>query len=443
MKKTTLWWLTCIVVMIVSYLLSLDIEVFALQPIFWGFRQQLVFFSGYVCLMLMTLAMVIAVRPAWLDKATGGLDKAYWIHKWAGIWLIVALTIHYFAENIPTWLVKSGIMQHPGFLGHGAEPVGWFKAAIEYSVVAGEYAFYVFLILAIIALVHKIPYHWFKWLHKVFPVIYLVAAWHSIMMLFKANWWGNIAGWFTILLVIIGTIAAVVSLSQRIAKSRQYMTTVTKLIKHNNNSIELTIKMRDQGFTHQAGQFVFVTFEQGGEAHPFTIASASNEQQQLTFVIKALGDYTTALIDTLYEGQSIQIEGPYGQFQFTDSSQQQIWVAGGIGITPFLAQLQLLASNGGTTKPIHFWYCGVDLENNTFPEKLEELCKQAKVTLYKVDSQHKEHLTVDKIKETVISLASTSVWFCGPSNFASSLQQGLRKYGLANNAFHNELFNMR
>lgn len=156
-----------------------------------------------------------------------------------------------------------------------------------------------------------------------------------------------------------------------------------------------------------------------------------------------MGDYTTALVDTLYEGQSIQIEGPYGQFQFTDSSQQQIWVAGGIGITPFLAQLQLLASNGGATKPIHFWYCGTGLENNTFPEKLEELCKQAKVTLYKVDSQHKERLTVDKIKETVISLASTSVWFCGPSNFASSLQQGLRKYGLANNAFHNELFNMR
>ncbi len=46
-----------------------------------------------------------------------------------------------------------------------------------------------------------------------------------------------------------------------------------------------------------AGQFAFVTLHADEGAHPHTISSAWAQDGRLTFIIKALGDYTRALPD--------------------------------------------------------------------------------------------------------------------------------------------------
>jgi predicted ferric reductase len=45
----------------------------------------------------------------------------------------------------------------------------------------------------------------------------------------------------------------------------------------------------------------------------------------------------------LHAGQEVKIEGPYGCFDFDEGERRQIWVGGGIGITPFIARLKHLA----------------------------------------------------------------------------------------------------
>ena len=39
---------------------------------------------------VMVLAMLLALRLAWMDRALGGMDKVYRLHKWAGIGAIVS-----------------------------------------------------------------------------------------------------------------------------------------------------------------------------------------------------------------------------------------------------------------------------------------------------------------------------------------------------------------
>jgi predicted ferric reductase len=55
-------------------------------------------------------------------------------------------------------------------------------------------------------------------------------------------------------------------------------------------------------------------------------------------------DYTHTLANRLQIDQVIKVEGPYGRFDIArqDSCAQQIWIAGGIGVTPFLAWLDSL-----------------------------------------------------------------------------------------------------
>ena len=67
----------------------------------------------------------------------------------------------------------------------------------------------------------------------------------------------------------------------------------------------------------------------------------------ITFVVKALGDWTRQLKDWLKVGMQVQVEGPYGRFDFSDPAPQQIWVGAGIGVTPFIARMKHLAQQGG------------------------------------------------------------------------------------------------
>ena len=41
----------------------------------WWWRKQLIYVSGFASFVLMSLIMVLAVRPRWLEKPLGGLDK--------------------------------------------------------------------------------------------------------------------------------------------------------------------------------------------------------------------------------------------------------------------------------------------------------------------------------------------------------------------------------
>src|SRR5690606_39071489 len=111
-------------------------------------------------------------------------------------------------------------------------------------------------------------------------------------------------------------------------------------------------------------------------AHPFTIASADRGDRTVTFAIKALGDYTRGLAHRLRAGQPVQVEGPYGRFDFTrgDRHAQQIWIAGGIGITPFLAWLESLRDHPEQAVSAELHYCIRDREADPFVSRLEALC---------------------------------------------------------------------
>ncbi|WP_447963290.1 ferredoxin--NADP reductase [Nitrospira sp. Ecomares 2.1] len=102
---------------------------------------------------------------------------------------------------------------------------------------------------------------------------------------------------------------------------------------------------RPPGFTFTAGQFIDLSLPNLSKAEPeghtraLTLASSPSEQHLM--VATRLRD--TAFKRTLTDmsiGASIDIEGPFGQFILpTDDSRTIVFLAGGIGITPFRSML--------------------------------------------------------------------------------------------------------
>jgi predicted ferric reductase len=55
----------------------------------------LIQFTGVIATGAMSVAMLLAIRPTWLEPHLYGLDKMYRLHKWLGITALVAAVIHW------------------------------------------------------------------------------------------------------------------------------------------------------------------------------------------------------------------------------------------------------------------------------------------------------------------------------------------------------------
>ncbi len=144
---------------------------------------------------------------------------------------------------------------------------------------------------------------------------------------------------------------------------------VSAIRRLNGNTTEVTLTPKGQKLRHQPGQFLFVRFPRDralDEAHPFTISSAPGESD-IRLSIKASGDFTRSLYQQLSEGAEALVEGAYGLFQYQNGGPKQIWIAGGIGITPFLSFLR----RGAINREVDFYYTVRTREEALFLDEIE------------------------------------------------------------------------
>lgn len=418
------------------------------QPFnYFSFRAAFNQYSGVIAFSAMSLCMVLATRPVWLENWLNGLDKGYRLHKWLGIVALSVSIAHFCFTQGTKWMVGWGWLTRPERKGGGANALdgieGWLRSLRGVAESVGEWAFYIAVLLMVMALIKRIPYRWFAKLHQVLAVAYLVLVFHAIVLV-KFDYWSQPIGWWVAVMAAAGVVSAVIVLSKQIGKAHCYLGKVKNIIAYPQlQSYQLNVEaLAWPG--HQAGQFVFIHNPADKEkSHPFTIASGWQKSKgSLSFMIKKLGDYTNQFESHFKAGDAIALEGPYGRFDFVDNQQGQIWVAGGIGITPFVARLEQLTEIGGSTAPVTLFYSYKEMDAE-FLEQLQQLATVAKVTLHAWYSPEKGHLDGEILRTTVTDWKNCSVWFCGGSEFGYNLRRDLRKHGLSSEQFHQECFEMR
>lgn len=416
---------------------------------FLALRNNMVQLSGLLAMACMSLAMILALRPRLLERPLGGLDKMYRLHKWFGIGALVLAVTHWFWTQAPKWGTGIGLMQR------GPRPP---RPPVENPVEAaflglrhtaeglGEWAFYGAVMLIVVALVTRIPYRWFQQIHRLFPVAYLVLVFHAVM-LFDFDIWLTPAGALLVLLLVGGSGAALVSIFGAIGRRRRVEGRITSLVNFPGvRALETVIAMQPGWPGHRPGQFAFAVTDRREGAHPYTIASAWNPAEpEIRFVTKELGDHTTGLAEKLHVGQQVRIEGPYGCFTFDDACPAQIWVGGGIGITPFIARMKALAQGDpkGAEKEVHLFHCTADVDEGAL-DRLRADAAAAGVTLHILIDARDGVLTGARIRREVPGWREASLWFCGPTGFGRALRADFAAEGLkVGTRFHQELFAMR
>lgn len=192
------------------------------------------------------------------------------------------------------------------------------------------------------------------------------------------------------------------------------------------------------------GQFAFLSFPGGIEArrHPFTITSSPHEPG-LRFSVKALGDFTAQLPYSVHPGTAVTVHGPFGRMDHTQGSITQVWVAGGVGVTPFMSWLRSL-DQIPITGAVHFFYSVRSRHGDPFIDEIEQItAAHPEIITRIVATEDRPHLTPQEIVSAVGDLRATTVYMAGPRNMQKALRPGLIHAGLHRSRFHTEHFSWR
>ncbi|BBM66226.1 ferric reductase [Vibrio alfacsensis] len=413
---------------------------------YFSFRSVFIQYSGVIGIAAMSVSMLLATRVKWLERPLNGLDKMYRLHKWLGITGLVFSVLHWWWAQGTKWMVGWGWLNRPEKKAQNIEALPqlqqWFLEQRSLAESIGEWAFYLAVLLIILALLKSFPYHLFVKTHKWLAIVYLLLAYHSAVLI-KYDYWSQPIGWLTVVMLIAGSISALIVLTGQVGRSRKVQGEIISLTSYPGiRVIASTIKLNPGWAGHRPGQFAFVSSKKSERAPPYTIASAWNEQEStLTFVVKELGDWTKQLSQWLKVGMPVSVEGPYGCFDFKDERSRQIWIGAGIGVTPFIAKMQHLMKDRGS-REVDFFHVTADYDQAAI-DKLKETASKANVRLHIMITPKDGRLTPDKIRELVPDWQNASFWFCGPSEFGSALQHDFVQHGLDANDYHQELFAMR
>lgn len=410
----------------------------------FAWRSIFMQYSGVLGIGVMSVAMLLAVRPKSLENPLHGLDKMYRLHKWLGISALVLALSHWLGVQGVKWLVQGGWLTRPV---RGPRPeqtveiFRFFQSQRGLAEQVGEWAFYAAVLLMAIALIKRFPYRHFFTTHRWLALVYLVLVFHAVVLL-------NFSDWSTPLGVAMGTLmltgsgAALVSLFRRIGVQRKALGMIEKIDYLDGVSVNaVLVQLKDDWAGHEAGQFAFVTFDAKEGAHPFTISSAWHGDGQLLFLIKELGDYTRTLASSLKPGDPVEVEGPYGRFNFEGATRHQIWIGAGIGITPFVARMKALVARPDGRR-VDLFHTTTDVDDTAL-QRVANDAQAAGVRLHLMINARDGRLNGERLRHEVPDWQTADIWFCGPAEFGAAMRRDLLDHGLAPAHFHQELFAMR
>src|SRR5690606_16595059 len=118
--------------------------------------------SGVTAFSLMGTAALLGSRWQFIESLFGGLDRVYLTHKWLGVWALGFASFHLaFKAGIGTWETAS-IITLPSF----------------YMRLVRQLSFVALMLIVLLALNRKIPYHVWRWWHKLSGPLFLIVILH-------------------------------------------------------------------------------------------------------------------------------------------------------------------------------------------------------------------------------------------------------------------------
>lgn len=185
-----------------------------------------------------------------------------------------------------------------------------------------------------------------------------------------------------------------------------------------------------------------------GHGKSYTVSSIPSDDF-VSLTIKRQGDVSSAIID-MKLGEKIVFKGPYGYFYPEENINNIVFVAGGVGITPFYSVIRDKLSSGFEGN-ITLLYSNKTKESTTFFDELKKLAKKFpdafKIIFFLTqsegaDSEINEYKRIDKrtIRKYVPKLNDKCYYVCGSVGFVNDVWRMLKEMGVSEENIYTEAF---
>ncbi|WP_395018725.1 ferric reductase-like transmembrane domain-containing protein [Dongia sp.] len=380
---------------------------------------------------LFAASLVLMLRVGWLERLLGGLDSLYLAHHLAGALAFLVLLLH------PVTLALRVLIEN------GAARV--FDTTFPNPAHAGEFLGWVTLIwlmaMMLATFQARLSYVGWKWLHASAGIAFLFGTGHLLLVQRTSDWaMPLLALW---ILAGLGALVWRLLIDRGVVAGRRFVVEGARDL--GEGVVELTLRPLGRPLAFRPGQFVFAAFydTEGyrgcAEYHPFTIASAAGDPA-LRLVVKALGDCTSRM-QRMRPGVPVRVHGPFGAFWPEIVDRPQVWIAGGIGIAPFLSMAAALAEEG---PPVSLYYGAASRREATGLPELERIAaRRSRLTLVPMFADRGELPGVDRIAAETGSLTGAEYFICGPAAMVTAVSRDLQAGGVAEADIHIERLDFR
>lgn len=327
---------------------------------------------GMVGFGMLAVQCLTTARFPWVAPGVGA-DAELIFHRRAGILAFLVVMAH------PAVL----ILTDPKYLAYFDPRVNTLRAVFLSMAVVG---LVLLVALPLWRLSLGLGYEWWRLTHgAVTAGVLLVAVAHAIQVghytnrFWKQAFWAAFGGAGMLLVAHTRVVKPVLVARRpyRVAGVRPERGDVSALALEPDGHA---------GLAFTPGQYCWVTLGDSPfvlQQHPFTVASSAARPSRIEFAVKNLGDFTGSVKDTP-AGTRAYVEGPYGGFTLDpDPAVGGFFVAGGIGVTPFLSMLRT-ARDHGDRRPFVLVYANPAWDGVAFREELDGLRAALNLTVVHV-----------------------------------------------------------
>jgi len=381
---------------------------------------------GFVGLVMMAIQFVLIARFPSMS-APFGIDMLLGYHRRIAIIALSFVILH------PVLL----IVNDPA-LAAWLDPFGGTWASRT-----GAWAVYAFILLALLSIFRKqlrISYEVWRLSHTVLGLGALLLAHIHVHL---AGVYTDVV-WREAVLIVISVVMVsawgyIRLIKPAIVRRTPYKVAEVRPERGDVWSLSLA-PVGHSGMQFMPGQYGYLKFgtPYSFNEHPFSIASSAERTDRLEFAVKELGDFTNR-IGQVQPGTTAYVDGPHGSFSpDLTPAPGYIFIAGGIGIGPFMSLLRTLADRNDQ-RPVLLFYGEKSWDRTAFREELEELTKRMNLTIVYVLEQPPEgwegetgfvnedvlrrHLPTDEGFER-------HVFICGPNPMIDAVERALTACGI-------------
>ncbi len=356
---------------------------------------------GSTVLLGFTLVFLLATKNRFVNWLFGGLEHVYATHRWLAVGALALVFVHAQTANLI---------------------VLYFRDAPFDAASAGVWARNLFIALIVLALLAKyMNYERWRLFHRFMVVPYLLAFYHAFALSSYNLLSFTPLGVWTMALGVVGVASSVYMIALYRKTAFKHKGKVASKTFPTEGVVEIALDLQAP-LEFKTGQFVFFKVDKppfDGVPHPFSVSGVDGKR--VYFTIKALGDYTEALHDKLEEGDAVTLTGAFGHMTFDDYPSPQVWLAGGIGITPFLSHLR---SRETFDKKITLYYSVRNKDEAVHLEFFKALDRQHENFHFVLsESDTDGFLSVDDLDLS----DNPHVMLCGPVPMAKALKKQFKK----------------